>query len=108
MTREEYKDELIAGVVNYALTVKQAINAAYKHADETNPNGWRPASELPTVDENGNSPELIAITWDGYLMRVYFHQESEEYSFWVESDDWNKQVKYGVNVKWWSYPPEEE
>ena len=70
--------------------------------------GWHPASKLPPVDENGNSPELIAITWDGYLMRAYFHQESEEYSFWVESDDWNKQAKYGVNVKWWSYPPEED
>lgn len=70
--------------------------------------GWHPASEKPPVDENGNSDELIAITSDGMLMRVYFHQESKEYSFWVESDDWNKQVRYGVNVKWWSYPPKED
>lgn len=67
--------------------------------------GWHPASELPPVDKNGNSGELIAITSDNNLMRVYFHYESDEYNFWVESDDWNKQVKYGVNVKWWCYPP---
>ena len=57
--------------------------------------GWHPASELPPVDENGNSPALIAITSDDFLMRVYFNQESKEYS-------------YGVNVKYWSYPPEEK
>ena len=67
--------------------------------------GWHPASELPPVDKNGNSGELIAITSDNNLMRVYFHYESDEYNFWVESDDWNKQVKYGVNVKQWCYPP---
>ena len=67
--------------------------------------GWHPASELPPVDKNGNSGELIAITSDNNLMRVYFHYESDEYNFWVESDDWNKQVKYGVNVKCWCYPP---
>lgn len=57
--------------------------------------GWHPASEFPQVDENGNSPALIAITSDGFLMRVYFNQESKEYS-------------YGVNVEWWCYPPEEK
>lgn len=57
--------------------------------------GWHPASELPPVDENGNSPELIVITSDDFLMRVYFNQESKEYS-------------YGVNVKYWCYPPEEK
>lgn len=56
---------------------------------------WHPASELPPVDENGNSPALIAITSDGFLMRVYFNQESNEYS-------------YGVNVEWWCYPPKED
>lgn len=70
------------------------------------PFGWHSVSELPPVDKNGNSCELIAITSDGNLMRVYFHYESDKYNFWVESDDWNKQVKYGVNVKWWCYPPE--
>jgi len=70
--------------------------------------GWHPASELPPVDESGNSAELIAITCDNNLMKVYFHYESEEHNFWVESDDWNKQVKYGVNVKWWCYPPKED
>lgn len=70
--------------------------------------GWHTASELPPVDENGNSGELIAITCDNNLMKVYLHYESKEYNFWVESDDWNKQVQYGVNVKWWCYPPEKE
>lgn len=88
--------------------VKAMVKTIHDLREKVSQLGWRPASEWPPVDENGNSQELIAITSDGMLMRVYFHQESKEYSFWVESDDWNKQVKYGVNVKWWSYPPEEE
>ena len=72
------------------------------------PLGWHPASEHPPIDENGNRGELIAITHNNNLMKVYFHYESNEYNFWVESDDWDKQVQYGVNVKLWCYLPKEE
>lgn len=73
-----------------------------------NNTGWHSANELPPVDKNGNSDELIAITSDDNLIRAYFHYESDEYNFWVESDDWNKKVRYGVNVKRWCCPPEED
>lgn len=99
MTREEYKDELRAGVTNYALTVKQAIDAAYKHADETNPNGWRPASELPKEKDvevvmlvDVSSPQFTGAP----LIRVPMF--GRYINGWPED----------VNVKWWCYPPKEE
>ena len=85
--------------------VKAMVNTIHDLREKLSLLGWHSASELPPVDKNGNSGELIAITSDGNLMRVYFHYESDKYNFWVESDDWNKQVQYGVNVKWWCYPP---
>ena len=88
--------------------VKAMVKTIHDMREKLSLLGWHPASELPPVDKNGNSVELIAITCDNNLMKVYFHYESKEYNFWVESDDWNKQVRYGVNVKWWCYPPKEE
>lgn len=88
--------------------VKAMVNTIHDLREKVSQLGWHPASELPPVDENGNSAELIAITHDNNLMKVYLHYESKEYNFWVESDDWNKQVRYGVNVKWWCYPPKED
>ena len=85
--------------------VKAMVKTIHDLREKVSQLGWNSASELPPVDKNGNSVELIAITCDNNLMKVYFHYESEEYNFWVESDDWNKQVRYGVNVKWWCYPP---
>lgn len=96
MTREEYKDELRAGVTNYALTVKQAIDAAYKHADETNPNGWHPASELPKLKDDEDDVDFIVIL-DGYGIRLPFHATYCKYTGWSHD-----------NVKWWSYPPEKK
>ena len=104
MTRKEYMDELRAGVTNYALTVKQAIEAAYKHADETNPNGWRPASELPPVGENGNSTDIIAIDEDNEPIKVSYNKF---HNCWV-LDGATAESFDKITIKWWCYPPEEE
>jgi len=104
---KEYVEQRKSHGVNDPYMLNE-IEEAYYEGMVQSENFWHPASELPPVDKNGNSGELIAITSDGNLMRVYFHYESDKYNFWVESDDWNKQVQYGVNVKWWCYPPKED
>ena len=106
MTKLEFLDRINDILIDINTAESDALGSLYDELMRDA--GWHPASELPPVDESGNSAELIAITCDNNLMKVYFHYESEEYNFWVESDDLNKQVKYGVNVKWWCYPPKEE
>lgn len=59
--------------------------------------GWHPASELPPVDEIGESQDVIVICG---TTNSYF-----------DLPRWSKVVE-GVwgdkNVKWWCYPPKEE
>ena len=99
MTRKEYIDELRAGVTNYALTVKQAIEAAYKHADETNPNGWHPVSELPVIPEGKNWVKVVALVDFGDNTLRPRHEIYKDKG-WSKKDMWT--------VKWWCYPPKEE
>ena len=59
--------------------------------------GWHPASELPPVNEIGESQDVIVICG---TTNLYF-----------DLPRWSKVVE-GVwgdkNVKWWCYPPKEE
>ena len=59
--------------------------------------GWRPASELPPLDENGNSQDVIVICGT-----MNFHCDLPRWSAVVGG-------KWGDNdVKWWCYPPKED
>lgn len=59
--------------------------------------GWHPASELPPVDEDGNSEKVVGIRVfpEGIPTGPFFVK--------VVDNEWN--VKY---VTWWCYPPKEE
>ena len=58
--------------------------------------GWHPASELPPLDKDGDSQDLIVIC----AMDSYF-----------DLPRWSKVVN-GIwgdkDVKWWCYPPKED
>ena len=61
------------------------------------PNGWHPASELPPLDENGNSQDVIAICGTTNLLCDLPRWSSVVGGVWGDKD-----------VKWWCYPPKEE
>ena len=56
--------------------------------------GWQPASELPPVDENGNSQDLIVICGTMNLHCDLPRWSSVVGGVWGDKD-----------VKWWCYPP---
>jgi hypothetical protein len=69
---------------------------------------WRPVSEIPHVDENGNSKVLFAVDKFGCLERVYYHEEPERnLGYWVVSRDYNL-PELVFDTKWWCYPPKED
>lgn len=59
--------------------------------------GWHPASELPPLDENGNSQDLIVICGTMSLHYDLPRWSSVVGGAWGDKD-----------VKWWCYPPKEE
>jgi len=59
--------------------------------------GWYPASELPPVDENGNSQDLIVICGTMNLHCDLPRWSSVVGGVWGDKD-----------VKWWCFPPEKE
>ena len=59
--------------------------------------GWRPASELPPVDENGNSKDVIVICGT-----TNFHCDLPRWSAVIDGTWGDK------DVKWWCDPPKEE
>lgn len=66
--------------------------------------GWRPASELPPVGENGNSTDVIAIDEDNEPIKVSY---SKFYKCWVMADVTAESFDK-ITIKWWCYPPKEE
>lgn len=61
--------------------------------------GWHPASELPSVDEFGESEYLIAYDLDGYAFSAFYSRKNG----WCDDDGRNN-----LEIEWWSYPPNEE
>ena len=59
--------------------------------------GWHPASELPSLDENSNSKDVIVICGT-----TNFHCDLPRWSA-VVGGVWGDK-----GVKWWCYPPKEE
>lgn len=57
---------------------------------------WHPASELPILKDGEDDVDFIVIC-DGYGISLPFHATYCKYTGWSHD-----------NVKWWSYPPEEE
>lgn len=59
--------------------------------------GWRPGSELPPLNKDGNSQDLITICGT-----MNFHCDLPRWSS-VVGGVWGDK-----DVKWWCYPPEED
>lgn len=57
---------------------------------------WHPASELPKLKDGEDDVDFIVIC-DGYGIRLPFHATYCKYTGWSHD-----------NVKWWTYPPEED
>lgn len=66
------------------------INSAMRNTD------WHPASELPPVDEFGESEYLVVYDLDGYAFSAFYSRERG----WCDED--------GREIKWWCYPPKED
>lgn len=60
--------------------------------------GWHPASELPSLDKNGNSQDVIVIC----TMNPYFDSDLPRWSK-VVNGIWGDK-----DVKWWCYPPQND
>ena len=77
--------------------VKAMVNTIHDLREKVSQLGWHPASELPPVNEIGESQDVIVICG---TTNLYF-----------DLPRWSKVVE-GVwgdkNVKWWCYPPEKE
>lgn len=59
--------------------------------------GWHPASELPPVDDNGNSDRVVGI-------REFPSNIGQNPCYVrVVEGKWNKN-----NLKWWCYPPKND
>lgn len=79
--------------------VKAMVETIHDLREKVSHLGWHPASELPPLDKNGNSEDVIVIcgTMDSY--------------FDFDLPRWSKVVN-GIwgdkDVKWWCYPPKED
>lgn len=66
---------------------------------------WRPVSEVPHVDENGNSEVVFAVDKFGCLEKVYYHVEYERnLAYWIVSRDYNL-PELVFDTEWWCYEP---
>ena len=61
--------------------------------------GWHSASELPPVNEIGESETLVAYDWDGYAFLAFYTRERG----WCDEDG-----RYNLKIKRWCYPPGED
>ena len=79
--------------------VKAMVNTIHDLREKVSQLGWHPVSELPPLDEDGNSQDVIVICG---TVNSYFD---------VPLPRWSKVVN-GIwgdkDVKWWCYPPKEE
>lgn len=73
------------------------IEEAYYEGMVQSENFWHPASELPPVDENGNSQDLIVICGTMNLHYDLPRWSSVVGGVWGDKD-----------VEWWCYPPKEK
>ena len=79
--------------------VKAMVKTIHDLREKVSQLGWHPVSELPPLDEDGNSQDVIVICG---TVNSYFD---------VPLPRWSKVVN-GIwgdkDVKWWCYPPKEE
>lgn len=78
----------------------KAYNAGYDDAVKDF-SMWRPASELPPVDDTGDSEWLVVILMNNETLRASYNSRHEG---WYREDG---SKIYGV-IKWWCNPPKEE
>ena len=61
--------------------------------------GWHPASELPPINEIGESQTIIAYDLNGYAFSAFYSQKRG----WCDDDG-----RDNLEIEWWCYPPKEE
>lgn len=61
--------------------------------------GWHPASELPPVDEFGESKYLIAYDLDDYAFSAFYSRKKG----WCDDDG-----RENLEIEWWCYPPQND
>lgn len=61
--------------------------------------GWRPASELPPVNEIGESQYVIAYDLNGYAFSAFYSKKRG----WCDEDG-----RDNLEIKYWCYPPEKK
>ena len=65
--------------------------------------GWHPASELPPLDEDGCSGEVVVIASEDNDTFRHGPMVDKPSTSMVIDKEWDN-----PNVKWWCYPPKEE
>lgn len=82
--------------------VKSMVNTIHNLREQLKQLGWRPASELPPLDEDGESKCVIGI-WEEQQFSPFITiplPVSGYVSY--EDGEWTKPIK------WWCYPPKED
>jgi hypothetical protein len=104
MTKLEFLDKISDILVGLNTLESDLLGSLYDELMRDA--GWRPGSELPPVDRNGNSKLMVVIDDNGLLNYAYFHSDNLA-KFWVKAGDWNMQQPI-LSVKWWGCPPKED
>ena len=60
---------------------------------------WHSASDLPPVDEYGESKYLIVYDLDGYAFSAFYSRKRG----WCDDNG-----RVNLEIEWWCYPPKEE
>lgn len=77
--------------------IKAMVKTIHELREKLSLLGWHPASELPPLDKDGNSQDVIVICGTTNL-----HFDLPRWSQVVEG------IWGDSNVKWWCYPPTED
>lgn len=95
MTKLEFIDKINDILIGLNTAESDALGSLYDELMRDA--GWRPASELPPVDENGNSQDVIVICGTMHILCDLPRWSSVVGGVWGDED-----------VKWWCYPPRKE
>ena len=61
--------------------------------------GWHPASELPPVDEIGESEYLSVYDLNGYAFSAFYSRKRG----WCDEEG-----RDNLEIEWWCYPPQSD
>ncbi len=60
---------------------------------------WHSSSELPPVNEIGESETLVVYDWDDYAFTAFYTRKKG----WCDEDG-----RYNLEIRKWCYPPKED